>query len=145
MAVNKKATTPSCEENKGNTSERGKSNADNAEHVTVNKEEGANVTEIEDNAAVINNLTGTAVNATTNLFANLDIDDNSEMEHVDSNKCNDNFSLPGIQRKYPNTRERTVRQEHGHALKCHPCRAFVFDRGSDVGAALQYADQQPLN
>ena len=89
------------------------SDADNVEHVAVTEEEGFNATEIEDNAAVINNLTVTAVNATTDLFANLDIDDNNEMEHVDSNKCNDNFSVPGIQQKYHNPRERAVRQKHG--------------------------------
>ena len=109
------------------------SDADNAEHVTANEEEGANVTEIEDNAAVINNLTVTAINTTTDLFANLDINDNNEMEHVDSNKCNDNFSVPGIQQKYHNPRERAVRQEYGQALKRHArCAFFSIARQSAV-------------
>ena len=62
--VHKKTTTPPCEENEGNASRRGSSDADNAEHVTVNEEEGVNITEIEENAAVINKLTITAVYAT---------------------------------------------------------------------------------
>ena len=108
------------------------SGADNAEHVTVNEEEGFNATEIEDNAAVVNNLTITAISATA-LIANLDIDDNNETENVDSKKYYDNFSVPGIQHKYHNTRERTTRQEYGQALKRHArCAFFSIARQSAV-------------
>ena len=81
---------------------------------------------------MINNLTVTAVYA-TDLIANLDIDDDNEMENVDSNKCNGNFSVPGIQQKYHNPRERAVRQEYGQALKRHArCAFFSIARQSAV-------------
>ena len=90
---------------------RGSLDANNAKHATINEDEGVNMTEIKDNAAVIDNPIVTVLDA-TDLFANIDIDDNHEMENTDSNRYNDNFLVPGIHTKYNNSLRRAMRQEN---------------------------------